>query len=66
VSLVAYTLPVVGIVMGTFIGEAITPPRIAGTILIIAGVALVNSRYGRRVLFARAPLPSVPSAPPPP
>lgn len=63
VSLVAYTLPVVGIVMGTFIGEAITPPRIAGTILIIAGVALVNSRYGRRVLFARAALPS---APPPP
>lgn len=58
VSLVAYTLPVVGIVMGTFIGEAITPPRIVGTVLIIAGVALVNSRYGQRPLFARSALPS--------
>ncbi|HET7725807.1 MAG TPA: EamA family transporter [Candidatus Limnocylindrales bacterium] len=58
VSLVAYTLPVVGIVMGTFIGEAITPARIAGTVLIIAGVALVNSRYGQRPLFSRAAAPT--------
>jgi drug/metabolite transporter (DMT)-like permease len=42
-SMVAYLLPVVGIVMGTFRGEAVTPERIVGTVLIVGGVALVNS-----------------------
>ena len=53
VSLVAYLLPVVGILLGTFRGEAITLPRVAGTVLIIAGVALVNSRFGQRTLYQR-------------
>lgn len=43
-SLVAYLLPVVGIAMGTIRGEAITLERVAGTALIIAGIALVNTR----------------------
>jgi drug/metabolite transporter (DMT)-like permease len=54
VALVAYVLPVFGIALGTLIGEPITINRIAGTILIIAGVALVNSRYGNKPLFVRS------------
>ena len=42
-ALVAYVLPVVGIVFGTFRGEAVTLERLAGTALITGGVALVNS-----------------------
>jgi drug/metabolite transporter (DMT)-like permease len=56
-SLVAYLLPVFGIALGTFLGEAITPNRILGTVLIIAGVALVNSSRGTRRLFGPAPQP---------
>jgi len=51
ISMVAYLLPVFGIALGVLIGEAITPNRILGTLLIIGGVALVNSRYGARPLF---------------
>jgi drug/metabolite transporter (DMT)-like permease len=61
-SLVAYLLPVFGIVLGTFIGEAITLNRIAGTVLIIAGVALVNSSRGTRRLFGPARSVPAPSA----
>jgi len=43
-ALVAYLLPVVGIAMGTLRGEAITLERIAGTALIVGGIALVTSR----------------------
>jgi drug/metabolite transporter (DMT)-like permease len=54
-SLVAYLLPVVGIALGALRGEPITANRVIGTVLIIGGVALVNSRYGARPLFqARA------------
>ncbi len=43
-SLVAYLLPVVGILLGTAIlGDPLTINRIAGTALVIAGIALVNS-----------------------
>jgi drug/metabolite transporter (DMT)-like permease len=42
-SAVAYLLPVVGIALGTVRGEAITIERVAGTALIIGGIALVNS-----------------------
>jgi drug/metabolite transporter (DMT)-like permease len=67
-SLVAYLLPVFGIALGTLIGEPITVNRVIGTALIIGGVALVNSRYGARPLFARgdaavAPPAAAPSAP---
>src|SRR5262245_47395916 len=42
-SAVAYLLPVVGILLGTFLGEEITIERVAGTALIVGGIALVNS-----------------------
>jgi drug/metabolite transporter (DMT)-like permease len=50
-SLVAYLLPVFGIALGTLRGEPITLNRVVGTVLIIAGVALVSSRYGSRPLL---------------
>jgi drug/metabolite transporter (DMT)-like permease len=42
---------VFGIALGVVLNEPITLNRIAGTALIIAGVALVNSRYGARPIF---------------
>ena len=52
-ALVAYVLPVVGIVLGFLVRqEPIGASLIAGTGLVIAGVALVNGRWGRRRLFA--------------
>ena len=54
-SMVAYLLPVVGIALGVAVlGETINVRVIAGTILVIGGVALVNSRRGSRRLFGRA------------
>jgi drug/metabolite transporter (DMT)-like permease len=55
-SLVAYLLPIVGIISGALMFGEVVDFRIAiGTILIIAGVALVNSRFGQRRLFGRTP-----------
>ena len=55
-SLVAYLLPIVGIVSGALMfGEVVDVRIVIGTILIIAGVALVNSRFGQRRLFGRTP-----------
>lgn len=55
-SLVAYLLPIVGIVSGALMfGEVVDSRIVIGTILIIAGVALVNSRFGQRRLFGRTP-----------
>ncbi|OGO55312.1 MAG: hypothetical protein A2V85_06770 [Chloroflexi bacterium RBG_16_72_14] len=54
-SMVAYLLPLVGILMGTLIGEPVTLYRVTGTLLIIAGIALVNSGPTlRRLLDRRA------------
>ena len=54
-SLVAYLLPVYGIALGTLVrSEPISWTTLAGTGLIIAGIALVNARVGNRPLFARA------------
>ena len=54
-SLVAYLLPVVGIVSGALMfNEQVDGRLIGGTILILAGVALVNSHRGQRRLFGRA------------
>lgn len=65
-SLVAYLLPVFGIALGVLVNEPVTPNRILGTLLIIGGVALVNSRYGKRRLFgAAATTPTGASAAPP-
>ena len=50
----SYLLPVVGIVSGALLlGERIDAVVIAGTALVLAGVALVNSRYGQRRLWGR-------------
>lgn len=55
-SLVAYLLPIVGIVSGALMfGETIDARIAVGTVLILAGVALVNSRFGQRRLFGRTP-----------
>jgi len=54
-ALVAYLLPVVGIVAGAIVfGETVDVWLIGGTILILGGVALVNSQRGQRRLFGRA------------
>jgi drug/metabolite transporter (DMT)-like permease len=51
-SLVAYLLPVYGIVLGFLVlREPVNLTLIAGTALVIAGVALVNGPWGRRRLF---------------
>lgn len=73
-SLVAYLLPIVGIVLGyVVLGETVDARIVLGTALIIGGVALVNSRYGRRRIYGRAvsvqpvaaPAPTAPVAPGP-
>ncbi|MEX1169900.1 MAG: DMT family transporter [Chloroflexota bacterium] len=55
-TLVAYVIPVVGIVLGFLVlSEPIDGRVLIGTALVIGGVALVNSRYGRRRLYGRVP-----------
>jgi drug/metabolite transporter (DMT)-like permease len=59
-SLVAYLLPVVGIILGFLVlNEPVDGRIVLGTALVIGGVALVNARWGRRRLFAvRTPVES--------
>src|SRR5919107_3878098 len=53
-SMVAYLLPVYGIALGALVlKEPISLTTVIGTVLVIAGIALVNSRYGTRPLFRR-------------
>ena len=53
-SLVAYLLPIVGIVLGAvMLQEAIDTRLLIGTALIIGGIGVVNSRFGARPLFRR-------------
>ena len=53
-TLVSYLIPVVGIVLGyAVLQEPVDARIIIGTTLVIAGVGLVNSRFGRRRLFGR-------------
>lgn len=53
-SMVAYLLPVVGIALGAVVlNENVTLSTLIGTILVIGGIALVNSRFGTRPLFSR-------------
>jgi drug/metabolite transporter (DMT)-like permease len=55
-TLVAYVIPPVGILLGFLVlQEPVDARIILGTGLVIAGVGLVNSRYGRRRLFGRVP-----------
>jgi drug/metabolite transporter (DMT)-like permease len=64
-SLVAYLLPVYGIALGALVlNERIDVTTLAGTALIIGGIALVNSKYGTRPLFTQASDPKVLAAPP--
>lgn len=57
-SLVAYLLPVVGIGLGAVVlREAVSLSTLIGTVLVIGGIALVNSRYGTRPLFRQSPAP---------
>jgi drug/metabolite transporter (DMT)-like permease len=54
-TLVAYLLPIVGIVLGYLVlQEQVDARLLIGTGLVIAGVALVSGRWGRRELFAPA------------
>jgi drug/metabolite transporter (DMT)-like permease len=55
-TLVAYEIPVVGIVLGFLVlQEPVDGRLLAGTALVVGGVALVNSRFGRRRIFGRVP-----------
>jgi drug/metabolite transporter (DMT)-like permease len=55
-SILAYFLPIVGIVSGALMfGETIDKYVLIGTALVIGGVALVNSRIGERKIFGRRP-----------
>jgi drug/metabolite transporter (DMT)-like permease len=61
-SLVAYLLPIWGIVLGALVlQEAIDARLIAGTILVIAGIALVNLRAGTFGLPGRGSRPVRPT-----
>ncbi|HEY8987558.1 MAG TPA: EamA family transporter [Candidatus Limnocylindrales bacterium] len=52
-SMVAYLLPIYGIALGALVlQEPIAPSTLLGTALVIGGIALVNSRYGTRTVFA--------------
>ena len=54
-TMVAYVIPPVGIVLGFLVlAEPVDARIIFGTALVIAGIGLVNSKYGRRRLFGRA------------
>jgi drug/metabolite transporter (DMT)-like permease len=55
-TLVAYVIPAVGIVLGYLVlAEPVDGRILVGTALVIAGIGLVNSRFGRRRLFGRVP-----------
>ena len=54
-TLVAYLIPVWGIVLGFLVlAEPIDGRLLVGTALVIGGMALVNGKYGKRTIFGRA------------
>lgn len=58
-SVLAYLLPIVGIVSGFFVrGEAIDITLAVGTALILGGIGLASSKLGQRRLFGRTPPPA--------
>lgn len=64
-TLVAYLIPVWGIILGFLVlAEPIDGRLLVGTALVISGMALVNSRFGRRTIYGRLP-PVEASAPTP-
>lgn len=55
-TMVAYVIPVIGIALGyVVLEESIDGRVVIGTLAILAGIAIVNGRYGRRRLFGRHP-----------
>jgi drug/metabolite transporter (DMT)-like permease len=55
-SMVAYLLPVFGLVLGAIVlSEAVDLRLVVGTVLVIGGIALVNARWGSRRLTGRRP-----------
>jgi drug/metabolite transporter (DMT)-like permease len=55
-TLVSYEIPVVGIILGFLVlNEPIDIRLLIGTVLVVGGMALVNSRFGQRQLFGRVP-----------
>jgi len=65
-SMVAYLLPVYGIALGALVlSEPVSPTTLIGTVLVIGGIALVNSRYGTRPLFRQSNLPETDTMPAP-
>jgi drug/metabolite transporter (DMT)-like permease len=63
-SLVAYLLPVVGVVLGVLVlQESVSLPVLLGMVLIIGGVALANTPFGQRRLIGRRLPEAVPEAP---
>jgi len=55
-SLVAYLLPIWGIILGAIVlSEPVDLRLILGTILVIAGIAIVNLRRGFRPMYGRRP-----------
>jgi len=55
-TMVAYEIPVWGIVLGFLVlAEPVDIRLLIGTALVVGGVALVNSPYGQRRLFGRVP-----------
>lgn len=58
-TLVTYIMPIVGITLGVLVlSEQLHAAEIAGTVLIIGGLLLANSRYGQRRLYGRAAVPA--------
>jgi len=54
-SVLAYLLPIVGIVSGFFVrSEPIDITIVLGTALILAGIGLASSKRGQRRIFGRA------------
>ena len=54
-SMVAYLLPVVGILLGAIVlSETVSISTLIGAVLVIGGIALVSSRFGTRPLFRQA------------
>jgi drug/metabolite transporter (DMT)-like permease len=58
-SVLAYLLPIVGIVSGFFVrGEPIDASLAIGTALILGGIGLTTSKLGQRRIFGRTPPPA--------
>ena len=62
-TMVAYVIPVVGIALGfLFLDETIDGRIIVGTLAVLSGIAIVNSRFGRRRIFGGRPAEATPVA----